>query len=143
MSHHKFQVGRVVGDKMAKTVVVEVGWVQHHKLYKKAIRRVTRLYAHDAEGQCKLGDMVRVVEVRPISKTKRWLVKEVVRRGQVAELPADEVGVETASTAVPGPTEGSEAPAAEAASGAVPMAQAEVRTQAESTTQAAAKEEPQ
>jgi small subunit ribosomal protein S17 len=87
MGHRKEYTGRVISAKMQKTVVVAVEWVQHHPLYKKAIRRVTKLYAHDPHQQCREGDTVRVVEVRPLSKTKRWLVREVLRRGEEPGVP--------------------------------------------------------
>lgn len=94
MPHHREYIGHVISTKMQKTVVVAVEWMQHHPLYKKAIRRVTKLYAHDPRQECRLGDTVRVVEVRPLSKTKRWLVKEILRRGEVPEVAPEAVGQE-------------------------------------------------
>jgi len=87
MPHHREYIGRVISDKMQKTVVVLVEWTWHHPLYKKAVRRRTKFYAHDPKEECREGDVVRIVEVRPISKTKRWLVKEVLRRGERVEAP--------------------------------------------------------
>ncbi|GBD10967.1 30S ribosomal protein S17 [bacterium HR23] len=103
MAHHREYIGRVVSAKMQKTVVVAVEWVQHHPLYKKALRRITKLYAHDPRQECRPGDTVRVVEVRPLSKTKRWVVKEVLRRGEVPEVApqAVDVGVEQAVATPP------------------------------------------
>ena len=71
----KTRVGVVVGDKMDKTVTVEVRRNVLHPLYKKYIRRRSRLYAHDEVNVCRVGDRVRVVETRPLSKTKRWRVQ--------------------------------------------------------------------
>ncbi|MGJ4727800.1 30S ribosomal protein S17 [Luteimonas sp. SDU101] len=72
--------GRVVSDKMDKTVTVLVERNVKHALYGKYIRRSTKLHAHDAENSAKEGDIVRLVEVAPISKTKNWRVVEIVAR---------------------------------------------------------------
>ena len=91
--HHRVYVGQVVSDKMEKTVVVAVPWVQRHRRYGKAIRRVTKLYAHDPRGECQMGDRVRVVEVRPLSRTKRWLVKNILHRRDIVQAPELEEAV--------------------------------------------------
>ena len=70
--------GVVVSDKMDKTVVVRVDILKPHPKYKKMMRRSVRLHCHDEQNQAKLGDTVRVVETRPLSKTKRWRVAEIV-----------------------------------------------------------------
>jgi small subunit ribosomal protein S17 len=72
--------GRVVSNKMDKTVTVLVERQVKHPLYGKYIRRSTKLHAHDADNSCKEGDVVRVTEVAPISKTKNWRVVEIVTR---------------------------------------------------------------
>lgn len=72
--------GRVVSNKMDKTVTVLVERQVKHALYGKYIRRSTRLHAHDAENACNEGDMVRLVEIAPMSKTKNWRVAEIVTR---------------------------------------------------------------
>ncbi|WP_147652180.1 30S ribosomal protein S17 [Vulcaniibacterium gelatinicum] len=72
--------GRVVSNKMDKTVTVLVERHVKHELYGKYIRRSTRLHAHDAENACNEGDIVRVVECAPLSKTKNWRVVEIVAR---------------------------------------------------------------
>lgn len=72
--------GRVVSNKMNKTVTVLVERQVKHALYGKYIRRSTKLHAHDAENSCNEGDMVRVVEIAPMSKTKNWRVVEIVSR---------------------------------------------------------------
>ena len=73
--------GRVVSNKMDKTVTVLVERLVKHALYGKYIRRSTKLHAHDEEGKCKEGDLVRLAECRPLSKTKNWRVVEVLTRG--------------------------------------------------------------
>jgi small subunit ribosomal protein S17 len=72
--------GRVVSTKMQKTVTVLIERQVKHGLYGKYIKRSTKLHAHDEEGKCKDGDMVRVAECRPLSKTKNWRVVEVLAR---------------------------------------------------------------
>lgn len=75
-------VGNVVSNKMNKTVVVAVDRFVSHPIYRKVLRRVTRLKAHDEQNACKVGDRVRLIETRPISKDKHWRVIEIVERGQ-------------------------------------------------------------
>lgn len=72
--------GRVVSNKMDKTVTVLVERLVKHELYGKYIRRSTKLHAHDAENSCNEGDIVRVAECAPLSKTKNWRVVEIVER---------------------------------------------------------------
>ena len=74
----KTRVGRVVGDKMDKSVTVEVQRNVLHPLYKKYIRKRTRFMAHDEANQFKIGDRVKIIETRPLSKHKRWRVQEKV-----------------------------------------------------------------
>ena len=76
----KTRVGKVVSDKMDKTVVVIVEDRVAHKTYKKIIGRTYRLKAHDENNECGIGDIVRVMETRPLSKDKRWRVVEIVER---------------------------------------------------------------
>jgi small subunit ribosomal protein S17 len=75
--------GRVVSDKMNKTVVVEVERTVMHPLYQRYMRRRKKYHAHDEANDCKVGDQVRITSCRPFSKTKRWRVSEVVRRAEV------------------------------------------------------------
>ena len=70
--------GTVVSAAADKTIVVRVDTVKVHPMYKKVIRRSTKLHAHDEENQAKIGDIVRIVETRPLSKLKRWRLQEVV-----------------------------------------------------------------
>lgn len=90
-SHKNEKVGEVVSTKMAKTIVVEVTRRVPHRLYKRIITKHNKFYAHDEEQSAKVGDVVRIIESRPLSKTKRWRLGEVIRRAvQVAELsPAE------------------------------------------------------
>jgi len=74
----KTKVGRIVGDKMDKTVVVAVERLVEHPLYGRTIRRTAKIKAHDEENRCKIGDRVRVMETRPISREKRWRVVEII-----------------------------------------------------------------
>jgi len=73
-------VGRVVSDKMDKTVVLAVTRRIAHSRYNKVVKRTTKYKAHDEKNECKVGDMVRVIETRPISKDKRWKVLEIVEK---------------------------------------------------------------
>lgn len=74
------KVGKVVSDKMDKTVVVEVNFVRRHPLYHKRITRTNKFFAHDELNQAKPGDIVRIEETRPLSRKKRWIVREIVER---------------------------------------------------------------
>ena len=73
-------VGRVISNKMDKTVVVKVDRLQRHRLYGKVLKKSKKFKAHDAYNSCQIGDMVRIVESRPLSKEKRWIVEEIVER---------------------------------------------------------------
>jgi len=73
-------VGRVVSDKMEKTVVVRVEHTVRHPRYGKVMRRSKKHKAHDEASACRVGDVVRIVESRPLSREKRWVVEEIVRR---------------------------------------------------------------
>ena len=78
----KVRTGKVVSDKMDKTVVVIVEDRVAHKTYKKIIGRTYRLKAHDENNECSVGDIVRVMETRPLSKDKRWRVVEIVEKAK-------------------------------------------------------------
>ena len=78
----KTRVGKVVSDKMDKTVVVIVEDRVAHKTYKKIIGRTYRLKAHDENNECGIGDIVRVMETRPLSKDKRWRVVEIIEKAK-------------------------------------------------------------
>jgi small subunit ribosomal protein S17 len=74
------KTGKVVSDKMDKTVVVAVNYVRRHPLYHKRITRTSKFLAHDEHNQAKPGDIVRIEETRPLSRRKRWIVREIVER---------------------------------------------------------------
>ena len=78
----KVRVGRVVGSQMDKTVVVRVVDLKQHPVYKKVVRRAKKYMAHDEQNQCGVGDWVRIMETRPVSKLKRWRVVEVVEKAR-------------------------------------------------------------
>ena len=78
----KTRVGRLVSDKMDKTVVVAIVDNVKHPLYKKIVKRTVRLKAHDENNACKVGDRVEVMETRPLSKDKRWRVVEIIEKAK-------------------------------------------------------------
>jgi small subunit ribosomal protein S17 len=77
----KEKIGRVVSDKMDKTIVVSVERLSRHPLYKRVVRLTTKFKAHDERNEARIGDTVRIVESRPLSATKRWRMVEIVSRG--------------------------------------------------------------
>ncbi len=83
------KVGKVVAKKMKKTVTVQVERQVRHPLYRKTIRRKQTFLVHDETGKCNLGDIVRIIETRPISKMKRWRVVEII--GQTPSATASEI----------------------------------------------------
>lgn len=85
-ARRKVRTGAVVRVKQDKTAVVEMVWKQRHPIYHKQVRRVARFYVHDPQNQCRIGDLVRIEETRPISKTKHWRLLEILERRQVAEV---------------------------------------------------------
>ena len=93
--------GRVVSNKMQKTVVVAVESVRRHPLYGRNMRRTTRFKAHDEENRCQVGDVVIIAESRPISKDKHWVVREIVKEtiGPGLEVLQEEAAVSLARTA--------------------------------------------
>ena len=78
----KTRVGKVVSDKMDKTVVVAIVDNVKHPLYKKIIKRTVKLKAHDEKNECRIGDRVKVMETRPLSKDKRWRVTNIIERAK-------------------------------------------------------------
>ena len=84
------KIGQVVSTKMTKTIVVEVSRRVPHPLYKRIVGKRKKFYAHDEEGKAKMGDIVRIVECRPLSKLKRWQLADIVRKAaQVGAQPAE------------------------------------------------------
>lgn len=78
----KTRMGRVVSNKMDKTIVVAVETQVAHPLYKKRVKQTTKFKAHDANNECRIGDVVRVMETRPLSKDKRWRLVEIVTKAK-------------------------------------------------------------
>ncbi|MDD4875788.1 MAG: 30S ribosomal protein S17 [Dehalococcoidales bacterium] len=87
----KSRVGRVVSDKMDKTVVVTVESITHHPVYKKTIRKVVKHKAHDEKNECKIGDMVKIIETRPLSKEKRWRIAEIITKSEIVEIQPKDI----------------------------------------------------
>ena len=89
-SRRNTKIGYVVSTKMAKTIVVEVTRQKSHKLYRRVISRSKKFYAHDENNTARVGDVVLVEETRPMSRLKRWRLKQVIQRAklvQAAEEP--------------------------------------------------------
>ncbi len=87
----KSRIGRVISDKMNKTVVVAVDTPKRHPLYRKTVRRVVKYMVHDEKSEHHVGDVVKIMETRPLSKQKRWRVVELITRGEVAEVKPEEI----------------------------------------------------
>jgi len=92
-SRHQQKVGTVVSNKMNKTIVVAVESLKKHRIYKRTYRQTKRFHAHDEQNSCQIGDVVRIEESRPLSKTKHWRLVEIIKRGSgivpVAEVLAE------------------------------------------------------
>ncbi|AEH22863.1 30S ribosomal protein S17 [Thermodesulfobacterium geofontis OPF15] len=86
MSKRKQFIGTVVSDKMDKTVVVMVETLVKHPLYGKYIKRRKKYMAHDENNECRIGDKVLIEETRPLSRRKRWRVRQILERGKIVEL---------------------------------------------------------
>ena len=84
-NRRKTRVGHVISDNMDKSVVVAVEWRQNHRLYGKSVKRVTKFHADDSQNISSIGDVVSIMETRPLSKTKRWRVIEVISSGHLAD----------------------------------------------------------
>ena len=81
----RVKIGKVVSNKMDKTVTVRIESVVQHSLYKKTVRRSKKYKAHDEHNQCNIGDLVKIMETRPLSKDKRWRVVEVLERAKTLQ----------------------------------------------------------
>jgi len=81
-SNRKVKVGKVVSDKMDKTIVVAIEGHVRHPLYKKIVKRTYKLKAHDENNACGIGDTVKVMETRPLSRDKRWRLVEIIEKAQ-------------------------------------------------------------
>jgi len=81
-NRRKVKVGTVVSDKMDKTVVVAIEDFVRHPLYGKAVKRTKKVKAHDENNECRIGDRIRIMETRPISKQKRWRLVEIIEKAK-------------------------------------------------------------
>ena len=95
-SHKNEKVGNVVSAKMAKTIVVEVTRRVSHPVYKRIVSKRKKFYAHDENQEAKVGDVVRIVECRPLSKLKRWQLKEILRKAVQVTSDLSSIGIEAA-----------------------------------------------
>ena len=86
LEKRKNRIGRVVSDKMDKTVIVAVQRQRNHYLYKKPVRMTSKFYAHDGRNECSVGDLVKIEECRPLSALKRWRVTGILERRDVVEV---------------------------------------------------------
>ena len=84
--NRKLRTGTVTSDRMDKTVAVEIVRTYQHPLYKKIVRRSTKILAHDEQNACHIGDLVQIVEVRPLSRRKRWKVHQVVSKAESIDV---------------------------------------------------------
>jgi small subunit ribosomal protein S17 len=100
----KVLVGQVVSTKMAKTIVVEVHRQRAHPLYRRVVKRTKKFYAHDEEQTARMGDFVRIEETRPLSRLKRWTLKEIVKRSALA---AAAIAAENAAASLEAPEQAS------------------------------------
>lgn len=94
----KSKVGQVSSNKMDKTLVVLVESYRNHPLYKKTIRKVKRYKVHDEKNECKIGDTVKIVETRPLSKEKRWRVAEIIIKAAAIEVKPEEIATPSVLT---------------------------------------------
>jgi small subunit ribosomal protein S17 len=136
-AQRKTKVGRVVSDKMDKTIVVSVERLTRHRLYKRVIRLTTKFKAHDEDNDAHVGDTVRIEESRPLSATKRWRLVEVVQRagdhGAAAELELVSEGAEVSEAihAAAHPGRGRHDADADAADASQDEAETDAQTEAE------------
>jgi small subunit ribosomal protein S17 len=111
MGEQRVMTGTVVSDKMDKTIVVAVERRKKHRLYHKVLASTVRFKAHDETNECNLGDVVRIVESRPLSRDKRWRLQAIVSRGDVAEIAPSTIGREIETTTQVAPKAEAEAAA--------------------------------
>ncbi|BDC48207.1 hypothetical protein F183_A05230 [Bryobacterales bacterium F-183] len=89
------KIGQVVSDKMEKTIVVQTSRRVAHPLYKRIVTKHKKFYAHDEKGEAKIGDVVRIVECRPMSRLKRWELGEVLRKAVIVTIDLPEAAAES------------------------------------------------
>jgi small subunit ribosomal protein S17 len=90
------KIGSVVSNRMAKTIVVQVTRKVRHPVYKRIVTKRKKFYAHDEKGEAKIGDVVRIVECRPMSKLKRWMLGEVMRKAVQVATDLSSIGIAAA-----------------------------------------------
>ena len=90
-NNRKERMGVVVSDKMDKTITVQVERVMHHSVYNKSTKMSTKFKAHDENNACGVGDLVKIVEARPLSKEKRWRVTEILAKAEAIEVKPAEI----------------------------------------------------
>src|SRR5258707_10928393 len=89
------KIGNVVSNRMAKTIVVEVTRRVPHPVYKRIVSKRRKFYAHDEQGQANVGDVVKIIECRPMSRLKRWTLGEVIRKAVQVTTDLSSIGIET------------------------------------------------
>ena len=89
LNQRRFLEGTVVSDKMNKTRVVQVRWTAKHSKYLKIMQKAAKYKAHDEKNAAKMGDVVRIMETRPLSKDKRWVIMDIVRKAVVSDQPVN------------------------------------------------------
>src|ERR1700684_1352884 len=94
-AHKNEKIGEVISTKMAKTIVIEVTRRVPHPVYKRIVKKRKKFYAHDEQGVAKPGDVVKIIEARPMSKLKRWTLGEVIRRAVQVNTDLSSIGIET------------------------------------------------
>src|SRR5580704_12755620 len=98
IGHKNEKIGEVVSDKMTKTIVVEVTRRVPHPVYKRIISKRNKFYAHDEDQAAKIGDVVRIIECRPMSKMKRWRLGEIVRKAVQVGVDPNAVDLDSTQT---------------------------------------------
>jgi len=111
-SRRQQKVGRVVSNKMDKTIVVAVESLKKHRIYKRTYKQTKKFHAHDEQNVCQIGDIVRIEETRPLSKTKRWRLIEIIKPGS-GIVPVEEVLAEADPDLLSAGAEGDESGEAE------------------------------
>ena len=99
----KVRTGRVVSDKMDRTIVVQVEWRTPHRLYKKPVRRMSKFRVHDPDNVSMVGDIVQVIETRPRSKTKRWRLVKILQRREMVDIRPEDIGEDAQPAVMPEP----------------------------------------
>ncbi len=91
LNRRRFLEGTVVSDKMNKTRVVQVRWTSKHSKYMKIMQKAAKYKAHDEKNVAKTGDIVRIMETRPLSKDKRWVIMDILQKAVVSDQPANSI----------------------------------------------------